>query len=209
MVLTPAYLRAEVDSSDAVNVIGGDVKINGENAVSTSSKIFTLKSGQHGGVVRARDQIFYLDPEAEAQFYKTDNGLIGQVVIKTGGVLSLFGPDQGQNTVIKTPNAVGAIRGTTTYFAWQQERSQTYVCCCYGGLDLTYGSGDTVALRTDYHQAVVLPIDGEIAPAPYPGPINHYDNDIAMLEKIAGRQPRWKLPHGRHNYIAPRPVPIR
>ena len=50
--------------------------------------------------------------------------LVSEIVIKTGGILSLFGQQSGQNVKIATFNAVGAIRGTTTYFAWQEKKSR-------------------------------------------------------------------------------------
>ena len=202
----PAHLAwAE---GDDVLVIGGEAKVNGQHQVSTDKPVFTLNAGARGSVIRSRDQIFYLDPETEANFYRNDDGLISNVIITTGGILSAFGPKSGQDVVISTPNAVGAIRGTTTYFAWQDEEQQSYVWCCYGGVDLKNTEGGEDRLRTRYHSAVVLPIGGGIKTAPAPTPLGHYDDDIEALEKVAGRTPRWDLPDGKMQFFAPRPVPL-
>lgn len=205
MAVLPSFTFADQDDA---KVIGGQIQIDGKTSTSTSSPRFTLSAGALGGVVQSQDQIFSLDPETEAEFYKKDDGFVSQVVIKTGGLLSLFGPKSGKETVIKTPNAVGAIRGTTTYFAWQAKEQRSYVCCCYGGVDLANDGGGVREMRTKYHQGVILPMNGGIKSAPYDKPLAHYDDDIIALEEQAGRTPRWTLPNGQINFIAPRPAPL-
>ena len=202
----PPYL-AFADSDDVL-VIGGEAKINGQQQRSTKAEVFTLNAGAKGSVIKSKDQIFYLDPETEANFYRNDDGLMSNVIITAGGMLSLFGKKSGRDVVVSTPNAVGAIRGTTTYFAWQKEERQTYVCCCYGGVDLKNTDGGAESLKTSYHTAVVMPIGGGVAPAPYSKPLNHFDDDIETLEAVAGRKPRWQLPDGKKLFFAPNAVPL-
>lgn len=206
MVVSGLPLPALAD--DATQVIGGSITENGDRVTKVTRKKFTLKSGAEGGVIQQRGQLFYLDPATEAEFFREDTGLIGSVVIKAGGVLSAFGPSSGSGARIITPNAVGSIRGTTTYFAWQEAEQRTYVCCCYGGVDLENGKGGGENLRTSYHTAVVLPSGGGVETAPYSVPLNHYDDDIVKLEEKAGRSPRWQLPDGKMHFFAPRPVPL-
>ena len=204
-VLMPHQVLAQ---NDAVGVIGGDVSIQKQTDIGTGRQKFKLDIGASGGVVNAKDQIFYLDPETEAEFFSEDDGLVSYIVLKAGGVLSLFGEKSGQGVEIKTFNAVGAIRGTTTYFAWQAQENRTYVCCCYGGVDLSNGQGGQKTLNTTYHTAVILPASGGVESAPYDKPLSHYDDDIVALERKAGRKPRWQLPNGQLNFFAPRPVPL-
>ena len=137
-VLMPHQVFAQ---NDTVSAIGGAVNIQRQSDAGTGQEKFKLDIGALGGVVKAKDQVFYLDPETEAEFYSNDDGLVSNIVLKAGGVLSLFGEKSGQGVEIKTFNAVGAIRGTTTYFAWQAQENRTYVCCCYGGVDLSNGRG--------------------------------------------------------------------
>ncbi len=196
------------DEAIDAEIIGGTAKIDGQALAVTSKPRFTLTAGARGSVLKSRDQLFYLDPETEAEFYRNDNGLMGQVVIATGGILSLFGPESGKDTLIKTPNAVGAIRGTTTYFAWQKDKQRSYVCCCYGGVDVANNNGGGKDIRSSYHSAIIMPKNGGVAPAPYDAPLQHYDDDIIALEKRAGRTPRWNLPNQKINFFAPRKVPL-
>lgn len=205
-----AVMPIDISVADGgnISVLGGQVAINGNDLGTSSASPFTLSSAASGGVIQSRDQIFYLDPQSEADFYRTDDGLVSQIVIKTGGLLSLFGPERRGEIEIKTPNAVGAIRGTTTYFAWQEEERRSYVCCCYGGVDLSNNAGGEKVMRTRYHNAVILPLEGGVAPAPYDRPLAHYDDDIAALEERAGRTPRWDLPNNSMNFFAPHPVPL-
>ena len=169
---------------------------------------FSVKAGDEGGVVAAGPQIFYLDPGTDAAFAEDDDGLVNRIVLKAGGILSLFGPDAGAGVEIVTPNASGAIRGTTTYFAWQQDDARTYLCCCYGAVDVANSAGGSRDLRTRYHNAIIMPEGGGVEPAPYDRPLDHFDDDIARLEAFAGRKPRWQLPNGRMHFLAPDPVAI-
>lgn len=193
---------------NSTTVLGGTVSLDGNVTESVTRKTFTLKSGTGGGVIKNRDQIFYLDPETEASFSRSDTGMINNIIIATGGILSVLGPSKDRNIRINTPNAFGAIRGTTTYFGWQAAEERSYVCCCYGGVDLENNAGGSESLRTSYHNAVILPKSGGVAAAPYDRPLNHYDDDILALETLAGRKPRWQLPDDKVHFFAPVPAPV-
>lgn len=186
------------------SVVGGKLSLKRD----AGGKLLRAKTNGGSGVLRTADQLFYLDAESDAEFTTASDGKVTEILIKAGGVLSLFGPQSGGQARIVTPNAAGAIRGTTTYFAWQAAEKRTYVCCCYGGVDLENGEGGGEKLRTSYHQAVIIPQGGGVEAAPYPAPLNHYDDDIAALEKLVNRAPRWQLPGGKMNFFAPQPVPV-
>ena len=166
-----------------------------------------LLVGAGGAVARSRDQLFYMDEGTDAEFETDADGRITAISVVKGGILSLFGPKTGKGTRIISANASASIRGTTTYFAWQEEHKRTYVCCCYGHLDLENNDGGGITLQTTYHNAVILPPGGGTQPAPYDAPLDHYDDDIAALEAHAGREPRWVLPGGKMNFFAPRSAP--
>ena len=164
-------------------------------------------TGAGGAVLRSRDQLFYLDEGTDAEFDIDQDGRITTISVVTGGILSLFGPKTGKGTKITSANASASIRGTTTYFKWQEDHQRTYVCCCYGHLDLENNDGGGTTLETTYHNAVILPPGGGTEPAPYDAPLDHYDDDIAALEAHVERAPRWVLPGGKMNFFAPRPAP--
>ena len=127
-------------------------------------------------------------PRTDAEFAEGDDGLVSEIVIKAGGMLSLFGPRAGKGVSIATPNASGAIRGTTTYIAWQEKEARTYICCCYGSVEIANSAGGGQRLDTRYHNAIILPTEGGTAPAPYDRPLDHFDDDIAYLESQVGRR---------------------
>jgi hypothetical protein len=136
-------------------------------------------------VARSRDQLFYMDEGTDAEFETDADGRITVISVVKGGILSLFGPKTGKGTRIISANASASIRGTTTYFAWQEEHKRTYVCCCYGHLDLENNDGGGITLQTTCHNAVILPPGGGTQPTPYDAPLDHYDDDIAALEARA------------------------
>lgn len=203
-VMGAGILGFSMPSMADAGVVGGGLSLKR----GADGKLLRAKTDRSAGVLRTADQLFYLDADSDADFTTASDGKVTEILIKAGGVLSLFGPSDGKQTRIITPNAAGAIRGTTTYFAWQEAEQRTYVCCCYGGVDLENGDGGGEKLRTSYHNAVILPQGGGVQAAPYSVPLNHYDDDIAALEKLAGREPRWQLPGGKMNFFAPQPVPI-
>lgn len=169
---------------------------------------FSATTANESAVVKVGPQVFYMDPRTDVEFAEDDDGLVTEIVIKAGGMLSLFGPRAGKNVSINTPNASGAIRGTTTYVAWQEGEARTYICCCYGSVEIANAAGGGQRLDTRYHNAIILPSEGGTAPAPYDRPLDHFDNDIAYLEEQAGRQPRWQLPGGEMLFFAPDPVAV-
>ena len=169
---------------------------------------FSASTSGDSAVLRVGPQIFYMDSGTDAEFAEGDDGLVTEIVIKAGGMLSLFGPRAGKGVSVATPNASGAIRGTTTYIAWQEKEARTYICCCYGSVEIANAAGGGQRLDTRYHNAIILPSEGGTAPAPYDRPLDHFDNDIAYLEDKAGRVPRWKLPGGEMLFFAPDPVAV-
>lgn len=193
--------QAFSEASDGV--ISGTARINGKPQPIGDLKSFRVQTGAGKAVIKTKNDIFYLDPETEAEFERADDGAVSNIKIAAGGLLSVFDPNRSQRAAIRTPNATGSIRGTGTYFAYQADEKRTYVCCCYGGVDLANDAGGNQEMRTSYHTAVVLPAGGGIEAAPYSVPLNHYDDDLVTLERQVGREPRWQLPDDKLHFIAP------
>lgn len=193
--------QAFADTPDGV--IAGPARINGKLQPVGKLKKFTMKTGDKKAVLKSRNDIFYLDPETEAEFERDDDGVVTNIAIAAGGLLGLFDPNRSQRASLKTPNATGSIRGTATYFTYQSVEKSSYVCCCYGGVDLVNDAGGSKEMRTSYHTAVILPAGGGVEPAPYAVPLEHYDDDLETLEAKVGRTPRWQLPDGKKHFVAP------
>jgi hypothetical protein len=115
--------------------------------------------------------------------------LITSMRLVTGKLLSVFG--RGRCT-ITTPTATIGIRGTGIYIEVEPER--TYVCTCYGVVDLQARNMPAAreTVRTIHHDAPryiyahgAMPIKMiEVAPV-----VNHSDAELIMLEALVGREP--------------------
>lgn len=110
----------------------------------------------------------------------------------TGAVISVWG--KGSKRLIVTPTITAGIRGTGVYteiFGEQQGRS--YFCNCYGEVEVSAG-GQQVLSQSQYHQAFwgeVAAKDGRmITPAKA---INHTDEELEFLARLAGQQTAWQI----------------
>lgn len=98
---------------------------------------------------------------------------------------------------LKTPTAVGGVRGTVFFFQIESPES-TYVCICNGRMDLADPSaGNAVTAKAERHKALRFirapgGITRESAPLLY-----HTDADMdALAEKVQVRIP-WGTGYGR------------
>ncbi len=115
--------------------------------------------------------------------------LIASLRLVTGKLLSVFG--RGRRSIV-TPTATIGIRGTGIYVEVEAERS--YVCTCYGVVDLQASNMPAAkeTVRTTHHDAPryiyahgEMPIKMiEVAPVK-----NHSDAELIMLEALVGREP--------------------
>ena len=114
--------------------------------------------------------------------------LLSGLRIVTGAVLAVFGP--GMRSVM-TGLVTGAIRGTGIYV--EATPARTYFCTCYGNVGLSAVDGAQKDVITTNHSAhyVYAKADrgGSIVAAPM---LNHSNQELAILEKLAGRKPRLK-----------------
>ncbi len=116
----------------------------------------------------------------------------------TGKVLSVLG---GGRRRIETRTATIGVRGTGLYV--EAEAGRTYVCTCYGTVDLQAGADpaarETVTTRHHdaprYIHAAGAPRLIEKAPV-----INHSDEELILLESLVGREPPFVGPGYRQRY---------
>jgi hypothetical protein len=132
----------------------------------------------------------------------------------TGAIAAVWG--KGSPRQIFTPTLTAGIRGTGTYVEVRpQENQRTYFCNCYGTIELVASGGGRVLSESVYHQAFWAepqPLQGRfLTPAPA---INHTDEEIEFLARLAGQQTAWQIlgRKGEHNgsgYMEPgRPHPL-
>src|SRR5690606_27992325 len=186
LLVRRAIARGEVEKG--VYRVKGDVRVNGAAAkrgqdIRPGDRITTgpgaelvFVAGEDAFLVRARSDLVY-GANAGTQVLR----------VVTSAVLSVFG--RGRRG-IETPTATIGIRGTGLYLEAEPER--TYVCTCYGEVELA-ARGDPSAretVRTRHHEAPRY-IMAKGAPqmlmqAPV---INHTDAELILLESLLGREP--------------------
>jgi hypothetical protein len=183
-------LAASRRASGMVDVTG-QVLINGRPAGPGAA----VKPGD--SVVTAADSsaVFVVGRDAFLLREKSEllsaggKALTGTLRLVTGKLLSVFGRGSRR---IATPTATIGIRGTGIYIEAEAER--TYVCTCYGLVDLQASNMPAAreTVKTTHHDAPrYIYAHGEmpikmIAPAPV---VNHTDAELIMLEALVGRKP--------------------
>ncbi len=183
-------LAASGRTSGMVDV-KGEVLINGRPAAAGAA----VKPGDSVATAPGSSAVFVLGRDAflirEKSELLTAGGtaLAGSLRLVTGKLLSVFGRGSRR---IATPTATIGIRGTGIYIEAEAER--TYVCTCYGLVDLQASNMPEAreTVRTTHHDAPryiyaqgAMPIK-MIAPAPV---VNHTDAELIMLEALLGRKP--------------------
>lgn len=164
--------------------VRGDARVNGEPA-RAGQEIRpgdTLTTGPGAELVFVVGRDAYLVRERSRLSFATD-----VLRIATGAVLSVFGSGRRR---IETITATIGIRGTGIYVEAEPER--TYVCTCYGEVDLEArddpASRETV--RTRHHEApryiLARGAPQMLMQAPV---INHSDAELILLESLVGRRP--------------------
>ena len=171
--------------------VEGAVLINGA-AASTGARV---KPGDSVRTAAGAAAVFVIGQDAfllrEMSELQTSGrgALAASMRLLTGKLLSVF--DRGRRN-ISTPTATIGIRGTGVYI--ETEVRRTYVCTCYGEVDLQASNMPSAreTVRTVHHDAPrYVYAEGEkaiemIKAAPV---INHSDAELIMLEALVGRQP--------------------
>ncbi len=167
----------------------GEVYINGQRAAMNTA----LRPGDRvltgpdsSLVVAIGEDTFRLRSLTSVVFEGApESRLVGGLRVLTGALLGAF--RKGEPRMLRTATATIGIRGTAVYI--EANPVLTYVCTCYGAVDLecvTYRSTKKIDARDhtpNYVFARVLS-GRSIVDAPF---INHTNQELAELEKLAGR----------------------
>jgi hypothetical protein len=193
-VLEPGKSIYDMSGSVGVNDVQAniDTKIEANDVVTTGPRSHVVFAvGKDAFVLRANSRLEL-----------SGSGLvINTLRLVTGKLLSVFGKTRHQ---MNTPNATIGIRGTGIYV--EAEPEQSYVCTCYGVVDL-YSDNDKESRETitsQHHDAPRYILSGEskgqnIQPAPF---INHTDLELQIIEELVGRTPPFSMAGG--SYTGPR-----
>ncbi|HJS38753.1 MAG TPA: iron dicitrate transport regulator FecR [Burkholderiales bacterium] len=177
--------RSVYEASGAVTVSGQPV--TPDTRIAAGARIDTGKGAQLVFVVGSDAFLLRGDSRLELA---GQGFVVNALRLASGALLSVFG--RGERRVI-TPTSTVGIRGTGLYVESEPERS--YVCTCYGAVNIAAPDDPAVAERivSRHHDApryVLKAGARRIQPAPF---INHTDVELALIEALVGRTPPFSL----------------
>jgi len=175
-----------------VHRLRGDVRINGEPAKEgmdvNPGDIVTTGPASEVVFVTGKDA-FLVRANSRVEAQGTAGALVlAGLRIVTGAVLSVFTP--GERKTLLTPTATIGIRGTALYV--EAEDARTYVCTCYGEVDIVSAmdpsARETVSTKHHEQPRYVMGMGAPqmLMSAPV---VNHTDAELVMLESLVGRRP--------------------
>ncbi len=180
----PATLETQIGATDVIET-GSD-----------GSVIFVV--GTDSMLMRSNSKLV-LTPEMAKK--TVTQSVVGSMRLLAGQLLSVFAK---RRHTIETPTVVIGVRGTGVYLEVNPE--ETYLCTCYGIVDLTAASDKTsreTIAATHHDKPRYIAAKGgagkRIRPAPM---INHTDQELMLIEEIVGRTPPFVFPSD--DYGAPR-----
>jgi hypothetical protein len=178
--------------------IKGDVRVNDQpatlNTFVENNDVISTGSGAYAVFVVGKDA-FILRGNSSMEIEGSE--IISTIRLFSGKLLSVFGHREQKNKLhMHSSTATIGIRGTGVYM--EADPEQTYLCTCYGTVDL-YSSVDkneserVIAEHHDNPKYLLAKPSQQgklITPAPF---INHTDTELALIEELVGREPEFGM----------------
>jgi hypothetical protein len=168
--------------------VSGEARINGAAA----RKGMEVKTGDTVVTGPASEIIFVVNRDAFLvrgnSRFEVGGAAADVFRLVTGALLSVYQP--GARRTLRAQNATIGIRGTAVYV--ESAADKTYVCTCYGEVELVPaddpGAAETVRTRHHEQPRYIMPKGAPqmLMKAPV---INHSDAELSMLESLVGRSP--------------------
>lgn len=206
-ILQPVHAMGKIpkvlEPGKSIYDMRGTVTVNGKKATQETiiSGSDVVATGRRSHVVFAVGKdAFVLRSNSKLEL--SGSGMIVNTLrLVTGKLLSVFGKTKHR---MHTPNATIGIRGTGIYT--EADPEQTYVCTCYGVVDL-FADKDkesSEVITSSHHDAPRYILSKEsagnnIREAPF---INHTDQELQLIESLVGRVPPFSMAGG--GYSSPR-----
>ena len=187
-------MEGDLPAISGINTLSGSATVNGQavkvgSPVKPGDKVATSK-GSTAIVVIGKDAFLLRDSTSVVfEQSKEKPGVLENVLIATGKVLSVFDKRSETGVTIKASNATIGIRGTGCYLEIHEGR--TYFCLCYGEAAIDGGGmAQTRMIKTSHHESPVwLDERSGIMKVESAGFVNHNDDELIMLERLGGREP--------------------
>ena len=161
-----------------------------------------VQTGASEAALRLGKCAFLFAPYSKVKFNVREGFAVKAANLISGAMHSVFDPKEKAERTVSTSHATIGIRGTAHYVELEEDYGRTYSCCCYGHIQIRTDE-DTETQQTNYHDARIVDASGEIQGSPYNVPLNHYDDSLVFLENSVDRKPRWSLPNGEMQFLAP------
>jgi hypothetical protein len=185
----------ELPTGQSIYDMHGTVKINGTpanlNSIIRNNDVIQTDKNSDVTFVVGKDA-FILRANSTLELSGDNNLLVSGLRLVTGAVLSVFGKTRHH---ISTSNAVIGIRGTGIYV--EAEPELTYVCTCYGTVEIAAADDPTSqeTIVSKHHDAPRYisstgPKGKRIQSAPFK---NHTDLELMIIETLVGRTPPFAL----------------
>ena len=189
--------KGDLPKLSGINSLQGNVTINGVPAkvgmlVKPGDRVAT-DSAKGSFAIVVIDKDAYLLREGTSVTFEDSKdrpGTLAKVLIATGKLLSVF--EKRPNNLgiaIRAQSATIGIRGTGCYIEIHPKR--TYFCLCYGEAAIDgAGMDKTKVIKTTHHENPVwLDESGGNMKVENTDFGNHSDDELILLEKLAGRAP--------------------
>lgn len=172
----------------------GAVTVNGQ-AASTATRIAAgdrIETGAGGQIIFVVGADAFILRENSRVELGGSNVLVNTARLAAGALLSVFG--KGAPKRVTTPTSTIGIRGTGLYV--EARPDQSYVCNCYGEIEIATADDPSVTERivSRHHDAPRYVLQAgaarRIQPAPF---INHTDLELSLIETLVGRTPPFGL----------------
>jgi len=180
-------LPAVSSAAGRFHEFGGIIRVDGRKA-SATTRIHAgarIETGTAPASFVLGDNAFLIRPGSSVQLARQSkhSAALSGFRLITGAILGVFGP--GPKKLVTNTATIG-IRGTGVYFENRPESS--YVCLCYGAIDLNANTRPEVTqpMSANHHDGRLIGGDGGISPG---GMVNHTDEELVLLESLVGRKP--------------------
>ena len=192
--------------SESIYKIKGDVSVDARRADkgTTVRANSYIKTGSNSLIIfRVGSDAHILRENSEMQL-AGENFVEEGLRLVTGKLLSVFGArSQGRSHTMRTTTATIGIRGTGVYA--ESEKDHSYVCTCYGAVDISSNEDERSKERvvSQHHDAPrYIMNDGKEGSLIEPAPMkNHDDEELMLVEAIVGRTTPFS---GIRSYSKPR-----
>lgn len=213
LIKAMAAVPQELPPGQSIYDFDGNVKVDGNSVTSKNMKKTVIRADST--VTTGDDSWIIFAVGKDAHHLRGNSRLVLEgagmfeegMRLLTGAVLSVFGKRKATEKQYKmhTSTATVGIRGTGVYAESEPALNRSYVCTCYGDVNISAIADPSINedIKTTHHEnpRYIYADDSQgdiIQPGPF---INHTDEELQLIETIVGRN----TPYSSVKEAYPRP----